>query len=387
MVEGHRETVGPARSEPDDALDHQPTRSKVRWTRARRCDGAVVVARGAKVIRSELRGPVAIGPRRGHRGLRRRSERLRRAQRADHAELGRGLDHHGGLPDRRTCTVSRPRSWDATSRCSTRAPAACTVWSSATRAASSCTESPLAFTRAGRDRRAACARPPSDGCRALRPTADPASAARRPRRRVRRVVPACARARFGRAGSSPTSRARNLTEQASPIPGAGVPAGLLAARRSRASSGSCDFDALAGDELPAARPPIPTASCSSSTTSRSGAFPETAPHIDERWRRRFAGALAGAPRVIVPSERDARRDLLDASATSTRRGSTSSTTGSTPNAFAPVRQAGVDAGRARASGSTVPYVLFVGGIEPRKNLDGSACEAFAQRRRADARRW
>ena len=40
-------------------------------------------------------------------------------------------------------------------------------------------------------------------------------------------------------------------------------------------------------------------------------FPESAPHIDERWRRRFAATLAGSPAIIVPSA-SAADDLRDA---------------------------------------------------------------------------
>ena len=39
-------------------------------------------------------------------------------------------------------------------------------------------------------------------------------------------------------------------------------------------------------------------------------FPESAPHIDERWRRRFAATLAEAPAIIVPST-SAAQDLRE----------------------------------------------------------------------------
>lgn len=94
-------------------------------------------------------------------------------------------------------------------------------------------------------------------------------------------------------------------------------------------------------------------------------FPETAPHMDARWRRRFEDALRRCAAVIVPSS-SAREDLLS------------------PRAIDPARvhvvHHGVDAhefrpspaGEAervrRAFGVEGPYALFIGGIEPRKNL-------------------
>ena len=40
-------------------------------------------------------------------------------------------------------------------------------------------------------------------------------------------------------------------------------------------------------------------------------MPETAPHMDERWSRRFGRRLSDAARVIVPSEAT-KRDLVEA---------------------------------------------------------------------------
>jgi glycosyltransferase involved in cell wall biosynthesis len=93
-------------------------------------------------------------------------------------------------------------------------------------------------------------------------------------------------------------------------------------------------------------------------------FPETAPHVDARWRHRFEASLSAAPAVIVPSH-STRDDLL-------------SRYGADP-ARVEVVHHGVDAKALAASDDQVaaarakigdgPYLLFIGGIEPRKNLE------------------
>lgn len=95
-------------------------------------------------------------------------------------------------------------------------------------------------------------------------------------------------------------------------------------------------------------------------------FPESAPHIDERWRRRFAATLAGSPGIIVPSA-SAAEDLHNAFVVADDRVHVVQH-GVDAEAFAPVSEAAVDAVRHR-HGIPGPYVLFVGGIEPRKNLE------------------
>jgi glycosyltransferase involved in cell wall biosynthesis len=95
-------------------------------------------------------------------------------------------------------------------------------------------------------------------------------------------------------------------------------------------------------------------------------FPESAPHIDERWRRRFAATLAEAPAIIVPST-SAAQDLRESFAVAGERVHVVHH-GVDAEAFAPVSEAAVDAVR-RRFGIPGPYVLFVGGIEPRKNLE------------------
>jgi glycosyltransferase involved in cell wall biosynthesis len=103
-------------------------------------------------------------------------------------------------------------------------------------------------------------------------------------------------------------------------------------------------------------------------------FPESAPHIDARWRRRFAASLAGAPAVIVPSA-SAANDLRESFGVPSDRTHVVHH-GVDAEAFAPVPEAAVDAVR-RRHGIAGPYLLFVGGIEPRKNLD-NLVRAFAR---------
>lgn len=95
-------------------------------------------------------------------------------------------------------------------------------------------------------------------------------------------------------------------------------------------------------------------------------YPETAPHIDARWRARFAAALNDAPAVIVPSESVA-SDLREAYAVDGDRVHVVHH-GVDAGAFAPAPQGAIDAAR-RRYGIPGAYVLFVGGIEPRKNLE------------------
>lgn len=95
-------------------------------------------------------------------------------------------------------------------------------------------------------------------------------------------------------------------------------------------------------------------------------YPETAPHIDARWRGRFAAALNEAPAVIVPSESVA-SDLRESYAVD-RDHVHVVHHGVDAGAFAPVPQGAIEAVR-RRYGIPGSYVLFVGGIEPRKNLE------------------
>ncbi|MGQ0669990.1 MAG: glycosyltransferase family 4 protein [Actinomycetota bacterium] len=92
-------------------------------------------------------------------------------------------------------------------------------------------------------------------------------------------------------------------------------------------------------------------------------FPETAPQIDVRWRRRFERWLQEAAGVIVPSQ-STRRDLLESSRVPAER---VHVVHHGVDAFVAPSDDDVRAVHARL-GLDGPYLLFVGGIEPRKNL-------------------
>ena len=94
-------------------------------------------------------------------------------------------------------------------------------------------------------------------------------------------------------------------------------------------------------------------------------YPETAPQIDERWRRRFARAVRACGAVIVPSV-SAKGDLVARYPIPEERVHAIAH-GVDASAFAAVTEAGVTRVRERF-GIGGPYVLFVGGLEPRKNL-------------------
>jgi hypothetical protein len=95
--------------------------------------------------------------------------------------------------------------------------------------------------------------------------------------------------------------------------------------------------------------------------------------MDDRWRRKFDAWLQRAAGVLVPS-RSTRRDLLDAHRVDEARVHVTPL-GVDMAAFAPAPPEAVDAVR-RKYGIDLPYALFVGGIEPRKNLD-ALVRAFA----------
>jgi len=95
-------------------------------------------------------------------------------------------------------------------------------------------------------------------------------------------------------------------------------------------------------------------------------FPETAPHMDGRWLRRFEDWLSRAARVIVPS-RSAAADLTDLYDVDPDR-IDAIHHGVEAHAFRPAPESAVAEVRSRY-GIPGPYALFVGGIEPRKNLE------------------
>jgi glycosyltransferase involved in cell wall biosynthesis len=94
--------------------------------------------------------------------------------------------------------------------------------------------------------------------------------------------------------------------------------------------------------------------------------PETAPHMDGRWLRRFEDWLSRAARVIVPS-RSAAADLTDLYDVDPDR-IDAIHHGVEAHAFRPAPESAVAEVRSRY-GIPGPYALFVGGIEPRKNLE------------------
>lgn len=99
-------------------------------------------------------------------------------------------------------------------------------------------------------------------------------------------------------------------------------------------------------------------------------FPASAPQIDRRWRRRFGRWLRRSAAVIVPSE-SARADLLG------RHDLDASHVHAIPHGAEPFPEvASTEIARVRATfGIGGRYVLSLGGIEPRKNLE-ALVEAF-----------
>jgi glycosyltransferase involved in cell wall biosynthesis len=106
-------------------------------------------------------------------------------------------------------------------------------------------------------------------------------------------------------------------------------------------------------------------------------LPETAPHHDHRWRRRFDAWLRRAPAVIVPS-RSTKADLL------ARHHLEEGRVRVVPHGIEPFERPSdesVASARSRF-GIGGPYALFVGAIEPRKNLS-ALVGAFASMREDD----
>lgn len=92
------------------------------------------------------------------------------------------------------------------------------------------------------------------------------------------------------------------------------------------------------------------------------AHPEMAPHMDARFLRRFRSALVDCASVVVPS-RAVRDDLLAFG------GIGSDRIAVIPHGVDAAASAPADAAARRSRlGAVGPYALFVGGIEPRKNL-------------------
>ncbi|MGE5225629.1 MAG: glycosyltransferase family 4 protein [Planctomycetaceae bacterium] len=109
-------------------------------------------------------------------------------------------------------------------------------------------------------------------------------------------------------------------------------------------------------------------------------MPETAPHHDARWRRRFDRWLDRAAAIIVPSEAT-KRDLVRVHDVPEGRIDVV-LHGTDAEAFRPSPPVEVEDVR-RRYGIDGPYVVFLGGLEPRKNLEGLvAAFAMLEDRRA-----
>jgi glycosyltransferase involved in cell wall biosynthesis len=103
-------------------------------------------------------------------------------------------------------------------------------------------------------------------------------------------------------------------------------------------------------------------------------FPDTAPQVDARWRRRFDQRLHGVARILVPSK-SAKDDLVRLYGVEGDR-IDAICHGVDADAFRPAAEPAVQAAQ-RRYGIVGRYLLFVGGIEPRKNLPGLV-RAFAK---------
>jgi glycosyltransferase involved in cell wall biosynthesis len=95
-------------------------------------------------------------------------------------------------------------------------------------------------------------------------------------------------------------------------------------------------------------------------------LPETAPHVNERWRRLFDRWVTEAAAVVVPST-STETDLIARHPVPADRVHVIPL-GVDAGALAPASNEAVEA-VLRKHGIEGPYILFVGGIEPRKNLD------------------
>jgi glycosyltransferase involved in cell wall biosynthesis len=171
------------------------------------------------------------------------------------------------------------------------------------------------------------------------------------------------------AGGSDLPRAPNLTDHVSRIPGVLEPVW----RRLEVPrlEGMVRFDALLATNFL----PPPTRSDAVVLVVHDLAFevmPEAGPGFGERWRRRFDGWLRRSAAVIVPSA-SAKADLLERHRVEETRVLVISHGADPfelpfPDEIERVRE---------HFGIGGPFALFVGGIEPRKNLE-TLVEAFAR---------
>jgi glycosyltransferase involved in cell wall biosynthesis len=170
-------------------------------------------------------------------------------------------------------------------------------------------------------------------------------------------------------GGSDLPRAPNLTEHVSRIPRVLEPVW----RRLEVPrlEGMVRFDALLATNFL----PPPTRSDAVVLVVHDLAFevmPEVGPGFGERWRRRFDGWLRRSAAVIVPSA-NAKADLLQ------RHRLDEGRVHVIPHGADPFEAPGDDEVERVTSGFGIggPFALFVGGIEPRKNLD-ALVDAFAR---------
>jgi glycosyltransferase involved in cell wall biosynthesis len=170
-------------------------------------------------------------------------------------------------------------------------------------------------------------------------------------------------------GGSDLPRAPNLTEHVSRIPGVLEPVW----RRLEVPrlEGMVRFDALLATNFL----PPPTRSDAVVLVVHDLAFevmPEVGPGFGERWRRRFDGWLRRSAGVIVPSA-NGKADLLQ------RHRLDDGRVHVIPHGADPFEAPGDDEVERVTSGFGIggPFALFVGGIEPRKNLD-ALVDAFAR---------
>lgn len=94
-------------------------------------------------------------------------------------------------------------------------------------------------------------------------------------------------------------------------------------------------------------------------------FPQTAPHATRQWLQRMDDVLPRATRIIAVSEAT-KRDLVELSHVQPER-VVVIPLGIDTDRFHPATQDAVDRAR-RRFGIDGPYLLYLGGIEPRKNL-------------------
>jgi glycosyltransferase involved in cell wall biosynthesis len=95
-------------------------------------------------------------------------------------------------------------------------------------------------------------------------------------------------------------------------------------------------------------------------------MPETAPHQDARWRRAFERTLRRAAAIIVPSD-SVRGDLVRSHPLTEDRVHVIAH-GTDAEAFSPASPLEVEEIRHRF-GIDGPYIVFLGGLEPRKNVE------------------